>query len=295
VTRRALDWLKARRDPRPFFLYLHTVDPHLPYDPPEPHRGRFAATVTDPTVGSMPMMRALERSVGAPVDEEIRGQLVDLYDAEIAANDASFGAFVGGLHELGLYDDALVVFVSDHGEEFFDHGWWEHGDTLYAEQLFVPLLIKFPGRRMAGRRTDVVGCHVDLLPTILASAGAAIPGDIDGRSLLPYLDGRADARRAATAYLDLDGNRLESIVLERSKLIRNSGESLFPARPPVQLFDLDRDPRERSNLAAERAVAAGYLQALLRSTTAGKAALSGEARALPPQVQEQLRALGYAP
>jgi arylsulfatase A-like enzyme len=219
-----------------------------------------------------------------------------LYDADIAANDASFGEFVDRLSALGLYENSLLVFVSDHGEEFYEHGSWEHGNTLYDEQILVPLLIKFPGRRMAGRRTDIVANHVDLLPTLIASAGATIPDGSDGRSLLPYLAGEIDDRGPAISYVKLDGIESESILLDRSKFIRNLADDHVVPRRPTELYDLARDPTEHDNLVLEQPVQAGFLQTLLRGLALkGDPALSAEAAELPEHVREQLRALGYSP
>jgi hypothetical protein len=119
VTERSVQFLRGRRDGRPLFLYLHTLDPHGPYDPPQPYRARFASGVNDPWIGSVKMLRGLQKYELEPtVDETTRRQLVDLYDGDIAANDASFGALVESLRSLDLYHDSLIVFVSDHGEEF---------------------------------------------------------------------------------------------------------------------------------------------------------------------------------
>ena len=90
---------------------------------------------------------------------------------------------------LDLYDDMMILVVSDHGEEFFEHGDWEHGETLYEEQLQVPLILKLPGNRGAGQVLDVRAGHVDVMPTLLEVIGAEVPQDVDGKSLLPALLG----------------------------------------------------------------------------------------------------------
>jgi arylsulfatase A-like enzyme len=287
-------WLDERKSEEPFFLYVHSVDPHSPYVPPKAYRLRFAAGVTDPQVGLMPMLRDLH-AFRMPVTEQLTRQLLDLYDAEVAFNDHSFGKLVGELKRLGLYDSALILFVSDHGEEFYDHGWWEHGRTLYGEQLGVPLLIKFPRSWLGGRTTRVVAEHVDLLPTILDYSGIEEPEWIDGRSLLPYLHNAKDDGRLATSFLNLDNREIESVIFQRQKLIRNQKQTLAPRAAGFQFFDLADDAQERRNLAYERPVIVGYLKTLVRAQLQNPKNVlkAGRPAVLPAAVKEQLRALGY--
>ncbi len=220
--------------------------------------------------------------------------LLALYDAEIAANDEAFGRLLDQLRSAGLWDSTLVIFVSDHGEEFFDHAGWEHGATLYQELLHVPLIIKDARGRGAGRRITQTVRQVDVLPTVLDLLGRAALRDLDGRSLLPLLSGSPPRSRppAAFASLDLDGRRMESIILGRWKLIRTISNGRLPAGS--ELYDLANDPLERTNRATtDRGVAAG-LGGLLeraehdrgRSTAPGQVPLDSE-------LEKELRALGY--
>ena len=130
------EWLESGGEDRPFFLYVHTMDPHAPYRPPEPWLSRFA-----PRTSEMPTWTPRWRW---PL--EALPFLLDLYDAEIAFNDDSFGALLRRLEDLGAYDDTLIVVVSDHGEEFKEYGKWRHGANLFPATLHVPLIVKFPGQ-----------------------------------------------------------------------------------------------------------------------------------------------------
>src|SRR6267142_1779277 len=131
TARRALAWAE-RVKAGPFFLFLHIYEPHLPYEPPEPFRSRYGAT----------------------------------YDGEIAASDGVVGEFLGQLKRDGIYDRAIVLLVSDHGEGLGDHGEQEHGILLYREVLQVPLLLKLPGSRGAGTRVKEPVGLIDIVPTI---------------------------------------------------------------------------------------------------------------------------------
>jgi arylsulfatase A-like enzyme len=175
-------WLDRRDASVPFLLYVHTVDPHLPYDPPASYRERFAAGVDRRDLGSTENVGTLlARSL---VDEgRWAAGLLELYDAEVAANDHAFGELLDELERRGLDANTVVIFLSDHGEEFFDHGGWIHGRTLYREVLQVPLVIRLAGQR-EGRRETAPACHIDLMPTILELAGLAPDPGLRGRSLL---------------------------------------------------------------------------------------------------------------
>jgi len=137
-------WLDATAaDPRPFFAYLHVVEPHGPYTPPEPYRGRFADGVPF-ALGSRDSLRRLQTSATPPPAASVDG-LRALYDAEVAEVDAAFGALRAALEQRGLWGSTAVVVLADHGEEFLDHGRWGHWESnLYDEILKVPLIMWIP-------------------------------------------------------------------------------------------------------------------------------------------------------
>jgi arylsulfatase A-like enzyme len=256
-----LAWLQSRRrQGAPFFAYLHSLEPHDPYEPPEPFRSRFAPHLA-----------------------------TALYDGEIAANDAAFGRLLQSLREAGLYDDTLIVVVSDHGEELLDHGRWGHGHTLYTEILHVPLILKLPPGRRAGERRHNVARQIDLLPTILAAVGEPVPTEAQGRDLLAPTAGEADP--PVLSQLRLDRVELASLVDRGRKLIQWNPDS-----PPghQELYDLRDDPQERRDLTAQGPRWASLMTSRLRqlrsdqerSVTVPRVILDGE-------VRHQLRALGY--
>lgn len=292
--RKALRWIDRQRDPeRPLFLYLHATDPHAPYMPLEPWRGRFAAAV-DPALGAVDFVQGLNQGGATPADLE--RDLVALYDAEVAQNDDAFGELVDGLSARGLYRDAVVVFVADHGEELADHGGWEHGITLYAEQLGVPLVIKLPGGVGGGRRIGEMVQQVDLVPTLLQLLGLPVPAGLDGRSLLPLVAGGDEEaagwdERLAHAHLAVDRHTVEAVTSARWKLIEDRGHYGGPPR----LYDRRADPGERFDVAAEEGFVAGLFRQHLRTLRYALRERSTRAREVEVggELEDNLRALGY--
>lgn len=288
-----VSYLNHRKGGRPLFLWVHTIDPHAPYAPPEPFRTTFAESVAGQEVGSIDRIVALTTSGKAPSEAQIR-DLTDLYDAEIAANDASFGALLQELRARGIYENSLIVVLSDHGEEFYDHGGWTHGKTLFAEMLDTPLIVKLP-QQERGHRVEQIVDHVDLFPTVLDLVGVEVPGDIQGLSFLPFLSGDEALStwdNRSIAHLDLRG-RLGTSYLESSwKLILYSqgGAESFP-----ELYDHRSDPHERTNLATERTTMARYLSTLLHNEESSLTGMKS-AKANPEELkamEEELKALGY--
>ena len=246
--RLAREWLGAHAG-GPFFFFFHLYEPHAPYEPPEPFRGRFAHP----------------------------------YDGEVAAADALVGGLLEHLRALGVYDRALVIVTSDHGEGLGDHGEEQHSILLYREALQVPLLVKLPGGRLGGERVRGLAQLADLLPTVTALLGVEAPAGLPGRSLLE-LRGDAPARVALgeTLYprLQLGWSDLFSAVDGRWHYIHG---------PRPELYDLLADPRETRDLLAHQPGEAARLRAAVEALPRGAQAPAG----VSPEEAERLAALGY--
>ena len=254
-----LDGLEAG----PLYLYVHTIDPHSPYDPTPPYDTLF---VEDPLPGVVP-----ER-VAPDAPEAVHRNLRAMYDSEVRFADAEFGRFLDGLRERGLYDDALIVFASDHGDEHFEHGGAGHGHQLFDEVVRVPLVVKFPGGRHGGRRVAARASLLDVVPTVLGALGAPAADELDGVDLRGALTEGTLAPRPLYLDLDLvrfDGRRhvARGVVAEHFKYV----EALQPT-PGRYLFDLRADPGEQTNLLATHAELGASLAADLRRHVARHAA-----------------------
>jgi arylsulfatase len=240
----------------PFFLYVHTVDPHFPYRAPPPFDASFPR----------PGRREL-RSPDPEVAARARlARVVANYDAEIRFNDHEFGRLLDFLDARGLYRDALVVFTADHGEELRDHGELGHGFGLFEEVVQVPLLVKLPGNAHAGRVVRTPASLLDVVPTILRAVGSEPAAGVEGVDLLELLRAEdAGEPISRPLFLDLDVVGIAAhhtlaagVVSGAYKLLE-----LREPRADLLLFDLARDPGERQNAAPETPALAEHLRGLL--------------------------------
>ena len=271
VNRHALDWLQANKGTR-FFLFLHYMDPHDPYfEHPYNGHGYARASDQDP-------------------DPALAPAFSELYDGEVRYLDQHLGRLFDWLKAEGLYNQSLIILTADHGEEFQEHGGWWHGQTLYQEQIAVPLMIKYPGATQAGAVVTDLTRSLDIAPTILDVAGLSIPDVMMGRSLW----GESEPASSAFAQEDHEGNVLQSLRTGSHKLIlANDGNPR--GLPPESLFDLTVDPGEQNNLLAGEPEQARALREAIRQvlSLALEQAVVGEAGALDAGLQDQLRDLGY--
>ena len=239
----ALRWLDERPG-FPSFLYAHTMDPHVPYTPPPPFDMKYEPHPAPDHPASDPRFDYRE-----PLD---RDRFIAQYDGEIAYGDQEFGRFIRGLKERGLYDRALIFFLGDHGEEFQDHGQWLHGRSVFDELIRIPLIVKFPGQRDAGRRIAQQVQEVDVLPTILENEGLPVPVPpvIEGRPMQPVIRGGAP-EPSAVSEISHRGIVAHGMRTHADKFIQT-----FAPLEDDMYFDLVRDPREKVNridAAGERA------------------------------------------
>jgi arylsulfatase A-like enzyme/Tfp pilus assembly protein PilF len=248
----ALQWLESP-DTRPALVFLHLYEPHSPYEPPEPFASRFR---------------------GEP------------YRGEVAAADAALEPLLRSLTEARPGRRALVVLTADHGEGLGEHGEDSHGVFGYESTLRVPLVLWAPGL-LSPRVVKSPARLVDVMPTILELIGVAAPARLDGQSLLALATGRSGAARdsyfeALSSSLDRGWAPLHGVVADSLKYVD---------LPIPELFDLERDPSEATNLAARRPADLDRLRALLvrfRAKDRG-----GERQSENAATVERLRALGY--
>jgi arylsulfatase A-like enzyme len=217
--------------PQPFFLWVHLMDTHHPYDSPDPYRSMFP-----PLLPAHPIERA-----SIPEFLSIDGSN-DLnlyqarYDAGVRAADTAIGRLFNALRAGTQWTNTGIVLTSDHGEGFMEHGLMGHNNSLYNELLHVPLLVKLPGLRPG--RVQATVQLADLFPTLAHVAGAAIPTRLHGSDILPVLRGTRDAE--PYAYSELVGMRYALQSAKWKVIASFQGDR--------ELFDLTRDPAEAANL-----------------------------------------------
>jgi arylsulfatase A-like enzyme/Flp pilus assembly protein TadD len=258
VVGHAITWLK-KNQPSPFFMWVHLYDPHAPYDPPPPYDKRFA----------------------------------DPYEGEIAYADASLGKLFDYLRQRGLYDRALIVVMSDHGESLGAHGESMHGIFLYDETIRVPLLFKLPGGLLARRRVSSRVRLVDVAPTLLSMLSLPLPPTFQGESLVPLMKGSSKTAPDLPAYSETDYPH-RAFGWSALRSLREN-KYLFVRAPKRELYDQSQDKGAEHNLAVSSPAVTDTLQSQLNDfhdktssykEKPARAALSSEQT-------ENLSALGY--
>jgi arylsulfatase A-like enzyme len=233
--------------------------------------------------------------------ETARADLMDLYDRAIVKTDRAVGRLLERMERLGLLDETLIVLLSDHGEEFFDHGgpdrgfdrWYDsgvyHGHTLYDELLRVPLIMRLPAKVKAGLRVDAQVRTIDVMPTVLGLLGIEPPGPLEGTNL---------SSDGFVVPADLPAFSESVLFKPEKKSIRLDGWKLIfhPESGREELYDLRADPGERTDLTAERPEVLAGLKARLTEwmeRMASEKAAREERRNLSRREVEALKSLGY--
>jgi choline-sulfatase len=294
-------WLERRQKDKRFFLYVHTIDPHVPYMPPREYRALYDDDPYAGPVEATETAKLLEKiKVGAlRLNDRDKRRLEALYDGEISYHDDHLARIFSALEGAGLLDDSLIVITSDHGEEFFDHGSVGHGHSMYEELLHVPLIIRLPGAaKGSGRRIDADVGTVDVLPTACEILGVPAPEETEGASLVPLLEGASrDAWPRAAFSEFLDGQR--AARMGRFKLIVRGSSTT--------LFDLAEDPRETRDLSDASPLALAMMRELLGAHLgrfvdtgrvgdrrgSGRKRHASENVTIDRETRSQLEALGY--
>jgi arylsulfatase len=288
VTDRALRWIDLRESDS-VFLFVHYMDAHMNYDAPPGFRGRFTAEFQGETRLRHPVDQLWEIRSGALALSDVDRQFVAAaYDEEIAFLDAQIERLRAGLEERGLLERALIVLTSDHGEELFEHGGFEHGHALWQEVVRVPLV--FWGPMVAPGREQQPVSLIDIAPTLLDVAGIPIPEGVEGISLGANLrDAEPIPQRTFTFELPLWGPKRIGALRWPHKF-----ESL-PDSDRHRLFDLDADPEERDNVGPRRPAIRERLRTELTTRLETARALRGPPKQadVDEETETMLRSLGY--
>jgi arylsulfatase A-like enzyme/Tfp pilus assembly protein PilF len=219
VLTEAYRWL-GENGAQKFFAWIHLYDPHTPYDPPEPYKSQYG------------------------------GKRYRLYDGEIAYVDQLIGEFRTYMEENGLWEKTLILFTADHGESLGEHEESAHGFFIYDSDVRVPLIVKFPGGKLAGRTITNQVRSIDIMPTVLNVVGGNIPESVQGESFLPLMLGQEEETERL-AYCETYWPRYHYGWSEL-KLLRK-GQYKFIDAPRPELYDVYDNPGETENLVNQRA------------------------------------------
>lgn len=306
----ATQWIEKNTD-RSFFLFLHTYQVHAPYKSPMPYRTMFLRPDARWTSVDVAAKLGGRPGIYKSLSEPERANVIACYDAGVRFTDETLvQPVVDALRRLHLYDRTMIIVTSDHGEEFYDHGSWTHSTSVYDELIRIPLVVKMPGSEFRGRRYSSIVRLIDLMPTILDVAGIPTKGlSLNGESLRPVLRGKEKGDRVflaelAESVLNSEIPRRLALNDGRTKVILNqpfSRERLEfftvkpPPFPPVEIYDLARDPAEKKNIidSPEDAARARALVQKARETDRLIPGREGKESKFDKNLEDQLRALGY--
>ncbi len=280
VSRRAMGWL-GRREQGPFFCLLHYFDPHDPYDAPEPYKEMYAGKIDPDLPCSFQRMR---------------------YAGDVTYTDFELGRVIQKLKDEGLYEKMLIIVTSDHGEAFGErHGEiteHRHGQYLYDTTQHVPLIIKMPAGKGAGRRIPDVVQLIDLAPTVLDYLGVSAPESFEGKSLLDLLNGQ-ERKEPGVAYSENKGG---GTILPGIGVMTNMRIQISMRTPEAkyiydltkdkeELYEIATDPGETINVFSEKSELAESCYRRLQNVL--KEAVETEVIEVDPRILKQLKSLGY--
>jgi arylsulfatase len=288
LNERAIDWLDGREESDPFFLWLHYMDVHGPY------QSKTGNTYLNKYRGE----RLWRKAQNGTLSDEERREIRELYREEVEYTDEQLGVLLDALNDRGLLEDTLVVLTADHGEGFGEHGTYSHPHRLYDELIHVPLLVRRPDATTSQTVSTPVEL-VDVFPTLCARAGVDAPPSLAGEPLPAAPAGEEAAvteeRDESTVFSEADLTPAYNACVrtDRWKYIRDG------PRDDRLLFDLDADPAEQTNVCASHPEVADRLATRLDTHLESGQRAAGPDRDVTRQeitdegVQDRLQDLGY--
>jgi len=293
-------WLKDYPRDKPVFLYVHYFDPHCRFTPPSEYREMYwppgkQATHRKMSLKQFQQMHECFQLHYGPTEPVLDvDYYLSEYDAELRHVDHVMGLFLERLKTSGLYDSSLLFILSDHGEEFYDHGGYGHGKVLYEHQSHIPLIVRLPGGKRPGQRVSSRVSTLDLYPTALGAVGLKPRKQLPGQDLSPLLQGLEEGStpdRSIFAETDYEGKQRALWQGEWKLLVSPDGTR------PNGLFNLSTDPGELTDLSdAHPEVSRRLFQALEKQQQEALRLgedLPGTRQELTEGTLEQLRSLGY--
>ncbi|MCC6409983.1 MAG: sulfatase [Planctomycetes bacterium] len=307
ATDEAVRWLTTRADPRPFFAWVHLMQPHKPYHPPPKLAKVFEPDLQGPWRIDDEMLDQITLSDAELAPQDL-AHIQAQYDAQIVSVDALVKELLDALAKSGQAENTLVVFFSDHGEELYDHRkYFFHSCSLYDGVLRIALALRMPGRIPAGRRVSKQVSQIDLTATVYELCDVPPPAGLQGQSLVPLFtdDDAPHPELFVGEYGELGEPALWTVRDGRWKYIHNPHD-VRPNNPPFsskasggfryearELYDTHADPREQTNVAAEHPDVVARLEKELEAWLAANEALRGTAGEMDAATRERMKQLGY--
>ncbi|MBN2801520.1 MAG: sulfatase [Deltaproteobacteria bacterium] len=305
----SLEFIKSSKD-KPFFAYIQTIDPHVPYDPPEEDLKLYDARDYDGPVNPRSTGDLLEEYKRKKVELNSRDKrhLEALYDGEITYHDRQFGKFIKNLKKEGVLDDTIFVICADHGEEFFEHESVGHGHTVFQELLHVPLFVRAPGLFPKGAKVTANVSLSDIVPTILEATGDKKLTEFEGRSLI-YAGNNHHQHPFNTAFSSFFSEADDRNLQWAARM----GDWKLRMRGPVNtyVYNLSDDPKEQIDVDEKYPVArralrislgqfigapdkSQWMSSRIKADVVGKPESEEEKNEnIPDDLKQQLQQLGY--
>ncbi|UCH33984.1 MAG: sulfatase [Armatimonadota bacterium] len=287
------EWLAGVGDER-FFMYVHIMPPHHPYEQSGQFQGTFDPDYAGTLGPTSEILFKLDAGEMRASERDLR-HIVAMYDEALRYADWAVGTLVGDLRERGVLDNTILVVFSDHGEAFGEHGRFLHSSTVYNELTHILLAARLPSRAKAAGRTVTGFAQLsDIAPTLASLAGLELPAEqVQGFDLAPEMFGGRAVRPAAFSRCLREPKLLWSAEVAGAKGIFDDTGDL------IELYDVSEDPGEEKNVMRERRDLAQRVAAVWRAWAARQAHLgaAGEAptrrEKLDKDTREWLRSLGY--
>ncbi len=308
VNRAAIDWINQRDPAKPFFVFLHYMDAHGPYDAApdvltplldaveqKPNKRRL----TDKQFKDLKYLRRLPEAYAD--QKELHNRLYPYqeywaarYQAGVRQADQFVGELRDTLSDMGMWDEAYVIVTADHGEALCEHGFWEHGWSAHHTDLHVPMILRWPGSLPSGKRVRHTLRLIDLMPTVLEQLSLPEPPGMQGFSLAPYIAGRPPSK-SVIAFAEA-----VKLGAEQKALYEGDWKLLVtPSTRRRQLFNIADDPLEQNDLSARSAGRLEQMTRVLTAQVAHNAQIADgfvpETAELTPEERERLKLLGYIP
>jgi arylsulfatase A-like enzyme len=276
LTNKIFGWFKNDNTISPSFAYIHYMDPHRPYF----YNPNSLLTIT-------------KTAYGQHLKKKNKESYLNTYKNEVAFVDIFVGELISFLKKIDVYNNSIIILTSDHGEEFLEHGGWDHGHTLYEELLRVPLIIKLPHSRKNNVDERLVSL-MDLFPTILKTVGLAIPPHIQGVPLLSQ-DGTPLRNRPFVFSENLPSWKGQKAIRTRDWKLILSYDKNAPGNQKAELYYIREDPHETTDLSSSRKDLVKDFRSRIEeiSVYAKSTAIYFEKGSVSTSVEEQLKALGY--
>lgn len=307
----ALKWLQSADHHRPIFLWVHLVDPHMPYEPPAPYGQATRVVGAELSQLTWPDILARAAAQGGNLPAEILARGLELYAGEVEYADHWVGALIEELQRLDLWRDTITVLTADHGECFSNGTFFDHSNCLYDGAMRVPLIVRYPAAIPAGARIGAQVENLDVAPTLLRLSGLRVPSTFAGRDL--FLEGGPSDGHPAflqhPLYRHFDVQERQKVMDQLRSVAgvpthrilgdkemtgaRTARWKYLVAGEKELLFDIEHDPEERIDIAAAEPEALAELRRQTRSWRRDHPLKLQDPKEIDGEILESLRALGY--